>query len=301
MQLDRRQHRGVSTVFKQQTDGFSRRRDKLLSAAGRWSGSVAALAVPPRCVVCGDGTLPQARVCDLCRSLLDRLPHGTLMRATRKHFADGCFAAYPYEGPARELVQALKFRGAAAAAREMAALVVARVPVGLLNGAALVPVPAHPARHRERGFNQAALLANEISAICELPVLDMLVRDRARPPQSTLSREERLKLPERSVSVKPEVRGVEKRPITEISLGSSPTKVVLVDDVTTTGVTLEVCASAIRERYPTGLSIQQPADRMAHRQSADVQMQFEDLKIGALAFASTSAHPAQMKGSLYKG
>jgi predicted amidophosphoribosyltransferase len=249
--------------------------EQFINCAGRWSNTLAALAVPPRCVACGRGTLPDARICDFCRSAIERLPCGSLSQCTRAQFA-ASFAAYPYEGPARELVQALKFRGAVAAAREMAALIVERVPVGLLVDSVLVPAPAHPGRHRSRGFNQAALLAHEIAAICDLTVLDCLTRDRTRAPQATLSRTERLTLPVSSIRVGQIKPRSKKRATTGNPLAIVPTKVVVLDDVTTTGVTLEVCASAIRERFipPVGNSHLTPA-------------------IGALTFASTSAHPAR--------
>jgi predicted amidophosphoribosyltransferase len=199
---------------------------------------------------------------------------------------NGCFAAYPYEGPARELVQALKFRGAVSAAREMAALIIERVPPGLLEGAVLVPAPAHPSRRRSRGFNQAALLAQEIAAACDLAVADMLIRDRGRAPQATLSRSERLLLPAGSIRVggmrfDQVMAASQKRLANGKSLAEFPTKVVLLDDVVTTGCTLEICASAIRERYPSGSSKMTSAPM---------------LEVGILTFASTSAHPNQAGG-----
>ncbi len=85
------------------------------------------------------------------------------------------WAAVGYEGPARALVGALKFRGALAVADPMAALMVAAAPVERLRGA-LVPVPLHPARRRRRGFNQAERLARALGRRAGLPVEDCLVR-----------------------------------------------------------------------------------------------------------------------------
>jgi predicted amidophosphoribosyltransferase len=156
-----------------------------------------------------------------------------------------------------------------------------------------VPVPAHPARRRSRGFNQAALLAHEIAAICELEVHDCLVRDSGVAPQATLSRAERLMLPRDSIrveSIKPEAK---KRTTIRKSLAELPTKVVLLDDVTTTGVTLEVCASAIRERYPVGSLTKVPIHRMDVQDLDVPQLDSQQMAIGALTFASTSAHPAR--------
>ncbi len=73
------------------------------------------------------------------------------------------WAPVAYEGPARDLVRALKFRGATGVADFMAAQIVANAPAGLLEGT-LVPVPLHPRRLRSRGYNQAAALAAELAA-----------------------------------------------------------------------------------------------------------------------------------------
>ena len=200
------------------------------------------------------------------------LPSGTIGSPDRERL-DTCFAAFPYEGPVRQLVQALKYRGAVATARIMAELIVERAPPEMLTGALLIPAPAHPARRRARGFNQAALIAREIAAATGVTVCDCLHRDNIRPPQATLSRAERLLLPAGSISVKHSRNGNPEH----VFLTDLPAKVVLLDDVTTTGVTLDVCASAIRERYPAG---QRPGYRIA---------------IGALTFAGTSAHPAEIK------
>jgi predicted amidophosphoribosyltransferase len=252
----------------------------VMSVFGHWSSTLTALAVPPRCIACGRGTLPDLRVCDCCKAAVERLPRGLIAPALRARFS-ASFAAFPYEGPVREIVQALKFRGAVAAAREMAALMVERVPVGLLEDSVIIPVPAHPSRRRSRGFNQAALLAREIAAICELEVWDCLARDHTQAPQSTLSRDDRLALSPDSIRVAQIKPHSKKRTTIGNSLANLPTKVVLLDDVTTTGVTLDICASAIRERYPVGYS-NHPSHRMALHQ----------VQIGVLTFASTSAHPA---------
>src|SRR2546423_13454749 len=69
------------------------------------------------------------------------------------------FAPLAYEGPARAMVRALKFRGATLAAETMAAQTVAGAPADVLDRGVLVPVPLHPRRLRRRGFNQAERLA----------------------------------------------------------------------------------------------------------------------------------------------
>src|SRR3954447_25552641 len=90
-----------------------------------------------------------------------------------------------FEGPARALVHALKFRGALALADTMAAQMVANAPPDVLaEGVALVPVPTPPARRRRRGFDHAALLARAIGARTGLPVVACLRRAGPAPRQA---------------------------------------------------------------------------------------------------------------------
>jgi predicted amidophosphoribosyltransferase len=162
------------------------------------------------------------------------------------------FAAFPYEGAVRPLIAALKFRGAVAVAGELAELMRPRLPGWFHDASWLVPVPAHPERRRQRGYNQSLLLANALARGTEMGVLDCLRRTAIAPPQSQLSRAERLKLPSHAITVDPRAL----RHQTANALAEFPTKVVLCDDVVTTGVTLEVCAQAIRDwHHPTGTSL----------------------------------------------
>lgn len=143
--------------------------------------------------------------------------------------AASVWAALEYEGPARSLVGALKFRGALAVADPMAALMVAAAPAERLRGA-LVPVPLHPARRRKRGFNQAERLAVAIGRRAGLPVADCLARGGSNLRQVGRDRAERLAGPAGSIRAR----------------GPVPARAVLVDDVITTGATLAACAAVLR-------------------------------------------------------
>ena len=162
---------------------------------------------------------------------------------------DCAFAAFPYAGAARPLIAALKFGGAVAVAGEMAELMRPRLPSWFAEADWLVPVPAHPDRRRARGYNQSLLLARALATDTDLRVVDCLRRTAISPPQSQLTRAQRLALPRAAVTI-------DERALRQDggkSLVMFPTKVVVCDDVVTTGVTLEVCAQAIREwHHPTG-------------------------------------------------
>jgi predicted amidophosphoribosyltransferase len=140
------------------------------------------------------------------------------------------WAPVGYSGAARDLVRALKFRGAIRVADAMAAQIVANAPHGWLDDATLVPVPLHPRRLRSRGSNQAALIAAGVGRRARLQVLDCLTRTGPETTQVGRHRAER----RAGVAGAIEVHG-----------GSIPTRVLLVDDVVTTGATLAACRAAL--------------------------------------------------------
>jgi ComF family protein len=196
-----------------------------MSQAERDAGPViAALLAPPLCWSCG-GHAPRGRaLCTTCRRGLVFLPREPVVLSGVR-----IWAPIAYEGPARDLVRALKFRGALSLAREMTALAVASAPRDLLRGD-LVPVPLHPVRQRRRGFNQAAVLAEAIARTTGLAVSDCLRRRGPGPPQVGRSRGARLSGPAGSIEVRARV----------------PPTALIVDDVVTTGATIAACATALR-------------------------------------------------------
>lgn len=96
---------------------------------------------------------------------------------------------------------------------------------------ALAAVPAHPRRERERGWNQAELLAREIAAATGLPLLDLLERTKGSAPAWTLGRAERSRELAGAFGYRESAAGL---------------RVLLIDDVAATGTTLEACARAVR-------------------------------------------------------
>jgi ComF family protein len=188
-----------------------------------------ALVAPRFCWACGGGALPPQPLCPGCRAKLDWLEREPVRLAGLD-----VWAPVAYEGPARALVHGLKFRGAPGLARPLAAQIVANAPLGLLDGrGALVPVPLHPRRARARGFNQAERLAAAVAARTGMPVADCLRRGGpARARQMGRTRSERLAGVVDAVVLAHATR--------------APRRVVLVDDVATTGATLAACAAVLR-------------------------------------------------------
>jgi predicted amidophosphoribosyltransferase len=199
-----------------------------------------ALAVPPRCATCRAPTPRAAGVlCGACRRSLPWLPADccrrcALPRPCRRCPArgapfDSAWAAVAYEGVARDALHALKFGAARPLADVMAAQIAAGAPPGSLRGA-IVAVPAHPGRRRTRGFDPAQLVARALARRTGLPLVATLSRGRAPTRQLGASRELR------RMAGRLDIR----------ACGSAPERVVLVDDVHTTGATLSACAATLR-------------------------------------------------------
>jgi ComF family protein len=135
--------------------------------------------------------------------------------------------AFLYEGPARSLVVKFKYGGRPSLAEALGAWMSA-VPFPAPD--ALAPVPLHPKRLRERGYNQAERLAREVARRRGLPLLPALERVRASTPQAELGRDQRLVNLEGAYRTSADVKGM---------------TLLLIDDVGTTGATLEECAKAL--------------------------------------------------------
>jgi ComF family protein len=214
----------------------------VLSAIRHLLAAVGAVLAPPACWSCRATVAVGQPLCPACRAQLRFLRGARCARCGlpapcgRRCPAAGsaverAWAPVAFEGPARALVHALKFRGAPGVADVMAAQVIAGAPSGLLAApAALVPVPTHPRRRRARGFDHADCLAAAIAARSGLPVVPCLARAGAPTRQAGSSRTARRAAGRIEIRVR----------------GDPPRSAILVDDVHTTGATLEACARALR-------------------------------------------------------
>jgi len=187
---------------------------------------LAAVVVPPFCWNCGADAGRSEPLCRGCRAQLRWLgPEVVALEGVP------LWSAVAYEGPARSLVRALKYRGAPGLAVPLAAAIAAGAPPAVLApGATLVPVPMPAARRRRRGFNQAERIATALAGRTGLGLRDGLARG-AAPRQVGRGRQQRLH------GTAPRLRWTDDEP---------PARAVIVDDVATTGATLAACAAALR-------------------------------------------------------
>ena len=147
-----------------------------------------------------------------------------------------------YEGTLRALIQRLKYSGYRPLAKPLGRfLAEAARRLEEKSFDVLVPVPLHPRRQRQRGFNQAALLAQQVSRFLNIPLgAKDCVRVRDTPPQTGLRAAERRKNVAGAFHV-PEPQRVRGR------------RVLLIDDVLTTGATAHACAQALRAAGARGV------------------------------------------------
>ena len=183
---------------------------------------------PPLCVACGAAAGRAEPLCGGCRGALRWL-------GSAADWVAGVtlWAPLAYEGGARALVGALKYRGVLQAADLMAAQMAANAPPDLLPGRALTPVPLHPARRRRRGYNQSEWLAGALAERTGAVVCDCLERSGSRLAQVGRPRAERLAAIDGAIGLRPGV--------------TVPRRLLLVDDVVTTGATLAACVRVLRD------------------------------------------------------
>ncbi len=182
--------------------------------------------MPPLCPGCGK---PQASgiLCPVCRQ--------------RQTEIDGIRSPFRFAEVIRKAVHQLKYRNLKAISPCLAALLADYLQSNPLPGEALVPVPLHPRRLRERGYNQSSLLAHELGKLINLPVIeDCLIRVKEAQPQvrTATVEDRRMNVTDAFKCRNGKVRGKQ---------------IILIDDVCTSGATLESCAQALKSESVTSV------------------------------------------------
>lgn len=207
---------------------------------------------PPYCIGCGregnyicgrcERELPYISppVCSICGRPLS--PDGGCPGCISKdHAIDGIRAPFLFEGLVRRAIHELKYNNLRALAPVLAVFLFEYLSENQVTGDTLVPVPIHPKRLRERGYNQSSMVAHELGRLCALPVIDScLARLTYVAPQARLSSAvDRLKNITGAFACR-DIRLKDKH-------------VILIDDVSTSGATFNACAAALKSAGAAGV------------------------------------------------
>jgi len=223
-------------------------------ALPRWRDRLLHVLLPAPCLECGE-PLPASGtglgLCAVCRGRLRApaaacaacalplpglLPEGWCCAACREQppAFDRLLALWSYEEPLDAVVQALKFRRLDYLGRHLGEAIAARWGEEIADADLVVPVPLHWRRQLSRGYNQAERIARAVARRTGLPLVPALARRRSTPPQSLSSREER----------QTNLRGAFRLRHAARIQGR---QIALVDDVATTGATLDAAAAVLKE------------------------------------------------------
>lgn len=233
---------------------------RLVRAFSRQTRAVLELALPGSCLLCGDESGPHL-LCADCQADLPSAPAtscpqcGELTTFSERcgaclnkppHF-DRTLTLFRYEFPVDRLIHAFKYGHQLAVGQWLGQRLAERIAPG---AELIIPLPLHAERLRERGFNQAMEMAREIEKTAKIPVdRSSLQRTRATPPQAGLDHKERRK----------NVRGA-----FECTRDLSGRHVLLVDDVMTTGATLDECARILKLHGAIEVSVAVAARAFKH-------------------------------------
>ena len=184
-------------------------------------------------------------ICSPCRDALPELNRPWCRRCASPGAATPCSACqewpppydritapYLMDGGVRDVVFELKYRGIRALAPDVGELMARHLESARMDADVIVPVPLHGRRERERGYNQAALLARELGRRTGLPVEPALRRTADTPPQVDM-----VGLDERRANIEGAF---------ECVADVRSRRVLLVDDVVTTGSTMGACAAPLK-------------------------------------------------------
>ena len=202
------------------------------------------LLLPLRCLSCGrEGYLirPSCRLSlprikfPLCQRCGATVSEGNLCHSCLNYplAIDGIRSAFLFQGIVRQAVLQFKYRHLKALAVQLSELIAEFLSSYPLKGEVLIPVPLYPKRLRQRGYNEATLLATELGKLISLPVEDnILVRVKDAMPQArTRSAAERRLNVYDAFACHQSLEGKQ---------------ILLIDDVCTTGSTLDACARALK-------------------------------------------------------
>jgi ComF family protein len=181
------------------------------------------------CWCCGKKVYEDIWLCKECRAELERLRH---KREVSGNLVQG-HVLFAYEGMVSALVSEFKFHEKKYLGKFMAREIADCLSAIDIDFDVILPVPSHTVRRLKRGYNQTHLMVRELSIICKIPFdLQYLIREVQTPPLKKMNRMERFEVLENAFSIRKE----------------KPYKtVLLIDDIYTTGATIDACGRVLYE------------------------------------------------------
>lgn len=209
------------------------------------------LMYPPRCPVCGQPAPFGRRICPECRKKLPLIETKRCQKCGKPiedfeklcpdctktdHLYDRGLGVFIYDETMRRAMSDLKYKGRKEYGRIFGELLYehARSELALWEPDCLIPIPLHPLRERERGYNQAAVIAEALSERCGVPVRqDILRRTAMTGRMKELSAKMRVRNMMLAFAAQGSAEGVR--------------SAVLIDDIYTTGTTIDAAAGVLRQ------------------------------------------------------
>lgn len=219
--------------------------------------SILDMIYPVRCPICGEIVAPKGE--KICATCIDKLAYIKEPRCKKcskpieqeeKEYCSDClrknyhfdkgYAVWVYNEAMKHSIANFKYHSKKEYAKfyiqEMACLYGEKILK--LTPDVIVPIPIHRSKYQERGYNQADILAKGLGKELQIPVLStLLLRNKKTLPQKTLSDKERLRNLAEAFEYNEKVAN---------SYPNKITKILLVDDIYTTGSTIEACSNVLR-------------------------------------------------------
>lgn len=209
---------------------------RFLAEAGR---QLEALYYPPYCAVCDQAVEPPLPSPFICRCCLADLPFRMDREAVAWQGPCPLYASFYYREPLPKLIVSLKFSDRTDRARLLGPLMAGTVVRNQCRADAIIPVPLHEKRRKERGYNQVELLAKALSPVIQVPLVSKLLLRRVHTGRQS----EASSVKERQIHMRGAFEVDGGHPALEALTGRP---VLLLDDVLTTGATLSEAARTLQ-------------------------------------------------------
>ncbi len=197
------------------------------------------LIFPPACPNCGSYVEGRGRWCRGCLEKLIKARRLPIAPKSARIITGGVWALGIYEGTLKKIIKALKYHGSRKYLPWMHSFVIEAVPRELFDADFIIPVPLHPKKHKKRGFNQVEEIFRNpmLRLMPNASWIEPLERVRETRPQYGLSAKERRENIHGAFAVKKDFH---------VSLKGK--KILLLDDIFTTGITVEACGEALKKQ-----------------------------------------------------